>query len=75
MTCFSSTLDYVFCGDIFIAYGNNVTTAFLFARHCDLFFITLELLSLFFRCSYIFYDVRITFYFGTFELHMEITLQ
>ena len=30
---------------------------------------------LFARCSYVFYDVRITLFFGTFELRMEITLQ
>ena len=38
-------------------------------------FITSQLDYLFVRCSYIFYDIRITLCFGTFELLMEITLQ
>ena len=39
------------------------------------FFITSQLHYLFVRCSYVFYDVRVTLYFGMFELRMEMTLQ
>ena len=49
---------------------------FVFVGHCDVFFITSKLRQNFFvQCSYVFYDVRITLYFGTFQLRMEITLQ
>ena len=48
---------------------------FLFVRHCDVFFITSKLRYLLVRCSYVFYDVRITLYFSTFELRMKIMLQ
>ena len=48
---------------------------FVFARHCDVFFITSQLRFLFVRCSYAFDDVRIRLYFGSFELRTEITLQ
>ena len=36
---------------------------FVFARHCDVFFIASELRYLFVRCSYVFDGVRITLYF------------
>ena len=48
---------------------------FVFLRHCDVFFITSQLLYLFVQCTYVFYDVRITLYFGTFKLRTEVTLQ
>ena len=38
-------------------------------------FVTLQLRYLFVRCSYVFDKVRITLYFGTFELRLETTLQ
>ena len=41
----------------------------------DIFFITSQLRYLFVRRSYVFYDVRITLYFGTFQLRMVKTLQ
>ena len=48
---------------------------FEFIRHCDVLFLTSQLCHLFFRCSYAFYDVIITIYFGTLEFCMEIMLQ
>ena len=48
---------------------------FVFDCHCDVFFSTLQLRHLFVQCSTFFDDVTNRFYFGTFELHMEITLQ
>ena len=53
--------------------SNNVTLQLrlFFVRYCDVFFMTLQLRYLFVRC---FNDVRITFYFGTFEVRTEITL-
>ena len=48
---------------------------FIFVRHCDMFFIALQLRYLFVPCSYVFYDIRITLYFVMFELHTEVTLQ
>ena len=48
---------------------------FVFGRHCEVFSITSKLRYLFVSCSYVFYDVRITLYLGTFELRMEVTLQ
>ena len=38
-------------------------------------FITSQLRYLFVRCSYVFYDDRVTLDFGTFELCMEVPLQ
>ena len=48
---------------------------FAFVRHCKVFFIRSQLRYLFVPFSYIFNDVRITFYFDTVELRMGITLQ
>ena len=47
---------------------------FVFARHCDVFFITSQLRYLFDLVITFFDDVRITLYFSTFELRTEITL-
>ena len=47
---------------------------FIFARHCDVFFIITHLRYLFVRCSYFFDNVRVMLYFRTFELRTEITL-
>ena len=47
---------------------------FVFIRHCNVFFITSQLRYLLVRCFTCFDDVRITLYFGTFELRTEITL-
>ena len=64
-----------------ITYGNNVWNnvwewRFVFVRQCDVFFISSQLRYLFVPCSSTFSDdVRITLYFGTFELRMEIMLQ
>ena len=40
----------------------------VFVRHWEVLFILSQLRNLFIPCSYIFYDVRITLYFGTFVL-------
>ena len=48
---------------------------FVFVCHSDVFFfVTSQLRYLFFEVVTFSYDIRITFYFGTFELRMEITL-
>ena len=47
---------------------------FVFVCHCKVLFITSQLPYLFVRCNYVFCDVRITLYFGTFELGI-VTLQ
>ena len=47
---------------------------FVFACHCDVFFIISQLRYLFVRCSYVFDDVRITLHSSTFDLRTEITL-
>ena len=47
---------------------------FAFVRHCDVFSITLYYVIYLFDVVTFFNDVRLTFYFGTFEAHMEITL-
>ena len=53
---------------------NNVwLLRFVFVHDCDIFFISLQLPYLFVWCSYDFDDARITLYFGTFELRMEMT--
>ena len=49
--------------------------SFPFVPHFDIYFITSQLPYLFYRGSDVFYNVRITLYFGTFELRMEIMLQ
>ena len=48
---------------------------FVFACHCDVFFIISQLRYLFVRCSYVFDDVRITLHSSTFDLRTEITLK
>ena len=40
---------------------------FVFLRHCDVFFISLQLRYLFVSCSYVFGDARNRYYFGTFD--------
>ena len=55
-------------------YGNYVTITFRFVRHCEIFYIASQLRYLFVRCSYVFDFIRITLYFGTFELRTEIKL-
>ena len=53
---------------------NNVwLLRFVFVHDCDIFFISSQLPYLFVWCSYDFDDARITLYFGTFELRMEMT--
>ena len=47
---------------------------FGFARHCDVFFITSQLLIYLFVVATFFDHVRITLYFSTFELRTKITL-
>ena len=56
---------------VYITYRANVAVTFRFCCHCEAFFIMLQLRYLFVRCSYVFYDVRITLYFGMFELRMQ----
>ena len=46
---------------------------FVFARHCNLFFITSQLCFYLFGVVTFFDDVIITLYFGTLELRTEIT--
>ena len=48
---------------------------FVLVSHVNVFFITSQLRYLFVPCSTFIDDVRSTFYFGTFELRPEITLQ
>ena len=47
---------------------------FVFVCHCKVLFITSQLPYLFVWCNYVFCDVRIMLYFGTFELGI-VTLQ
>ena len=47
---------------------------FVFAGHCEVFFIMSQLRHLFVPSIYVFYNVTITLYFGTFELRIEVTL-
>ena len=48
---------------------------FVFVCHCDVFLLRRNYVIYLFDVVMFFNDVRITFYFGTFELRMEITLQ
>ena len=48
---------------------------FVFARHCNLFFITSQLCFYLFGVVTFFDDVIITLYFGTLELRTEITFK
>ena len=48
---------------------------FVFVCHCDVFLLRRNYVIYLFDVVTLFNDVRITFYFGTFELRMEITLQ
>ena len=70
-----------------ITYVNDVKTTFGFCSSLwrifislqlfvivTYYFITSQLRYFFVSCSYVFDDVRITLYFGTFELRTEITL-
>ena len=57
-----------------ITYGNNIWKfCFLFVRHCGVFFISSQLVIYLFDVVTIFVDVRISLYFGTFKLRMEMT--
>ena len=60
---------------IFLSMEITLQLRFAFASHCEVLSIMSQWRYLFARCSYVFYDVRITLFFGTFELRMEITLQ
>ena len=60
-----------FCGTFTLRIEPKLQLHLFFVRHCEVFFITLQLRCLFVRCSYVFYDVRITLYFGMFELRIE----
>ena len=46
---------------------------FCFARHCDVFLLRYNYVIYFFDVVTFFDNFRITLYFGTFELRMEIT--
>ena len=46
-----------------------------FARHCDVFLLLQNYVIYLFNIVTFFDNVRITLYFGTFELRIEITLQ
>ena len=48
---------------------------FVFVRHFEVFFLRHNYVIYLFDLVNVFYDVRITFYFGTFELRIEKTLQ
>ena len=48
---------------------------FVFVRHCNVFLLRHNYVICWFHIVTFFDDVRITLYFGTFELRVEITLQ
>ena len=48
---------------------------FVFVRHCDYFLLRHNCVIYLFDVLTFLYDVRITLYFGMFELRMEIMLQ
>ena len=48
---------------------------FVFVRHCNVFLLHHNNVICWFHIVTFFDDVRITLYFGTFELRVEITLQ
>ena len=48
---------------------------FVFARHCDIFLLCYNCVIYLFNVVILFDNIRITLYFGTFELSLEITLQ
>ena len=48
---------------------------FIFVCHCEVFLLSHYYVIYLFHVVTFFDDVRITLYFGTFELRMEITLQ
>ena len=63
-----------------ITYGNNVLhnvwkLRFVFVRHCNVFFVTSQPRYYFLDVVMLFDDARITLYFATFELRMEMTWQ
>ena len=64
-----------FCCTFMLGMEITLQLRFVFVRHCEAFFITSQLRHLLVPCSYVFYDVRITLYFGIIELRMEVTLQ
>ena len=63
-----------FCGTFTLRIEIKLQLRFIFGRHCEVFFITSQLRSLFVRCSYFPYDVRVTLHFGMFKLRTEVTL-
>ena len=46
-----------------ITYEKTLQSCFVFVRHCDVCFIKSQLPYLFVQCSYVFYDVRVIFWY------------
>ena len=72
MTCFSWPQNYVFCCTFILGMETTLQLRFVFVCHCEVFLL---------RCNYVIYlfhkvtffnDVRITFYFGTFEITLQL---
>ena len=53
----------------------TLQSGFVLARHCDVLLLRRNYVIYLFNVVMFFNNVRITFYFGTFELRMEKTLQ
>ena len=53
----------------------TLQSRFVLARHCDVLLLRRNYVIYLFNVVMFFNNVRITFYFGTFELRMEKTLQ
>ena len=47
---------------------------YVLIQHCNIFFITSQLVTYLFVAATVFDDVKFTLYFSTFELRTEITL-
>ena len=74
LTFFDNDRITLYFGTFELRMGITLQLRFVFARHCDVFFITSQLRYLFDLVITFFDDVRITLYFSTFELRTEITL-
>ena len=75
VTFFDNVRATLYFGTFELRMEITLQLSFVFARHCEVFFITSQLHYLFVRCTYVFFDdVRITLYFSTFELRTEIAL-
>ena len=83
VTSFDNVRTTLYFGTFELRLEITLQLHYVFARHCDVisffcnfsFFITSQLRYYLFDVVTFFDNVRITLYFGTFELRMEITLQ